>query len=125
MYLVDYGDRTYPSQILILFKFASFFPFLLQQQLKTLDFVSYCGGSLGLFLGFSAVSALELISFFTIRMIFSKPGKVDDSSNRNETVDSSAFKLLTVHGFKNCVSNKNSFAERYKSVALTMNLTKI
>jgi hypothetical protein len=53
-----------------LFKSAEFFPLILQQKLTALDFVSYCGGSLGLFLGFSAVSVIELVFFFTIRLIF-------------------------------------------------------
>jgi hypothetical protein len=54
----------------VLFKSAEFFPLILQQKLTTLDFVSQCGGSLGLFLGFSAVSVVELIFFFTMRLCF-------------------------------------------------------
>jgi hypothetical protein len=53
-----------------LFKSAEFFPLILQQKLTTLDFVSLCGGSLGLFLGFSAVSVVELVYFFTMRILF-------------------------------------------------------
>jgi acid-sensing ion channel, other len=64
------GGYGYASQIQVLFKSAEFFPLILQQKLTTLDFVSLCGGSLGLFLGISAVSVIELVYFFTIRLFF-------------------------------------------------------
>jgi hypothetical protein len=44
----------------------------IKQQLGNLDFVSYCGGSLGLFLGFSVLSAIEIIYYFTIRLFFKR-----------------------------------------------------
>jgi hypothetical protein len=68
--LSKFGGYGYASQIQVLFKSAEFFPLILQQKLTTLDFVSFCGGSLGLFLGFSALSVVELVYFFSMRLFF-------------------------------------------------------
>jgi hypothetical protein len=118
MYLVEYGDSTMPSQLLVFFESASFFPFLLQQNLENLDFLGYCGGSLGLFLGFSALSAIELVYFFTVRMILRKKAsnKVEEFTNLAQAkaadIASEAFKTSTIHGFKNCVNKQSPLSER-------------
>jgi uncharacterized membrane protein len=118
MYLVDYGDSAMPSQLLVFFKSASFFPFLLQQNLGLLDFLAYCGGFLGLFLGFSVLSAVELVYFFTVRMILRKKAsnRVEENTNSMQLsaadIATEVFKLSTIHGFKNCVNKQSPLAER-------------
>jgi uncharacterized membrane protein len=118
MYLVDYGDSTIPSQLLVFFKSSSFFPFLLQQNSGILDFLGCCGGSLGLFLGFSVLSAIELVYFFTVRMILRKKAsnRVEENSSsvqaRAADIATEAFKTSTIHGFKNCVNKQSPLGER-------------
>lgn len=113
--LVDYSDWTYGSLIQIFFKSPDFFPFTLQQQLTTLDFLSYCGGSLGLFLGFSFLSAVEVFYYFFLRVLFvNKRGKIGPASN--EAAGKSYFKEIfdesSIHGFKNCAEKESSKIER-------------
>jgi Amiloride-sensitive sodium channel len=115
--LVDYADLTYPSQLLVFFKSLNFYPFVLQQQLSVLDFVSYCGGSLGLFLGFSALSAIELIYFFTVKAfcIIRTRRKVKDSSSlqlKKKKVAVDVFKKSTIHGIKNIMNSNSPLVER-------------
>jgi hypothetical protein len=62
-------STTEASLLQVYFKSAEFSPQIVQQQLTTFDFVSYCGGSLGLFLGFSLLSAVELVYYFTLRIV--------------------------------------------------------
>ena len=55
-----------------------------KKQFDEFDFLSFVGGILGLFAGFSALSLVELIYWFTIRIVFSKFNiKVLPSSSRN------------------------------------------
>jgi hypothetical protein len=63
------GLGAYESAIEIYFNSASFFPLVYQQQLTAVDFASYCGGSLGLFLGFSVLSAVEIVYYFSVRIL--------------------------------------------------------
>jgi uncharacterized membrane protein len=118
MYLVEYGDSTMPSQLLVFFKSSSFYPFLLQQSLGFLDFLAYCGGSLGLFLGFSVLSAIELVFFFTARVIIVKKAsnKVEDISSSDEKtaidITVETFNASTIHGLKNCIDKQTPLPER-------------
>jgi hypothetical protein len=77
------------SHLEVFFKSPTFFPFILKQQLTFLDFVSYCGGILGLFLGFSMISIVEFVYYFTMRALCRKtrvirvePIAVDDQPSR-------------------------------------------
>jgi hypothetical protein len=69
IYEYSFKKVVYSGLIEIFFKSSNFFPIILQEQLTTLDFFSYCGGSLGLFLGFSAVSAIEIFYYLSLRII--------------------------------------------------------
>jgi hypothetical protein len=112
----DIDHKKWEENIRILFKTASFFPKVLQQQLTTIDFISYCGGSLGLFLGFSAVSSIEIVYYFTLRIICLKKqqAKVADISQESkksnyliESVENSS-----VHGCNQIVMEKRHWIER-------------
>jgi hypothetical protein len=92
---------------------------VLQQQLTTLDFVSYCGGSLGLFLGFSALSAVEIIYYLTIRWMCLKsrkrvePEQVEDRRPRNYLIE--FMENSSIHGFNQTAKGKRHFTERFSS----------
>jgi len=50
------------------FKDNEFIPLIRQQQFKLVDFLSLCGGLMGLFAGVSALSIIELLYFLTLRI---------------------------------------------------------
>lgn len=54
------------------FKKDSINHLIYKQQYDTVDLLSYAGGLLGLFAGFSFLSFIELIYWFTVRVIFWK-----------------------------------------------------
>jgi hypothetical protein len=117
LYLVDYADNSFMSQFLVFFKSVSFFPLILQKQLTLFDFVSYCGGSLGLFLGFSALSAVEILVHIFVRPFCRKvDNRVQDLTvTESETVEKTVTDVLggaTIHGFKNCANKSTSRLER-------------
>lgn len=115
------GLPYYGSHVQIFFKSAVFFPFVLQQQLTTLDFVSYCGGALGLFLGFSVLSGVEILFYISFRCMNqkSRDNKVQDSSSLSDQNSKkilkkiiNVFEKLSIHGFVNFANAKNSKFER-------------
>jgi Amiloride-sensitive sodium channel len=65
-------ERFRDSEVMIFYKTEKFNPFILKRKFTELDFISYTGGALGLFLGFSALSFVEIIYYFTIRICFEK-----------------------------------------------------
>jgi hypothetical protein len=91
-----------------------------QQQLTPLDFVSYCGGSLGLFLGFSALSAVELLYYFTLRLIFKRlrRNRVEDLSTDHDEQKKNYlvefFENSSVHGCNQVVMKDRSWFERFE-----------
>jgi hypothetical protein len=103
---------SHETKIEILFKNPNFLPSILQQQLSTLDFVSYCGGSLGLFLGFSVVSAVEIVYYLSIRLLFlrNQKKKVDSEfrpqEKRQKCYLMQVIENSSIHGF-NQFSAKN------------------
>jgi Amiloride-sensitive sodium channel len=66
------GTIDMSSEMTFQFKSESFNPLILKRQFTELDFISYTGGALGLFLGFSVLSFIEIIYYFTIRICFEK-----------------------------------------------------
>jgi hypothetical protein len=105
------------SQVLIYFKNPNFFPMVIQQQLTKLDFISYCGGSLGLFLGFSAMSAVELVYYFTLRLIFKRIGRNKvESISRVESNEGKQKLFRGIHGHVYCTRMQSNFDERTQLV---------
>jgi hypothetical protein len=103
----------------VFFKAPSFFPFILQQQMTTLDFVGYCGGSLGLFLGFSAVSAIEIVYYLSLRIICFKrqSNKISSSDRNNEAVKTKNYLVefvenSSIHGCNQIVMKRRHWIER-------------
>jgi hypothetical protein len=118
----DLGDMCYPNKLEVLFKSSSFYPLVRQQKLKIDEFSSYCGSCFGLFLGFSVLSAVELVYFFTIRLICFKrtSNRVGNSSEIAENFASEAFKQSTIHGLKNCVTKRSSQFDRLNGLVLLL-----
>jgi hypothetical protein len=105
----------------VLFISPQFFPFILQQQLTVIDFLSYCGGSLGLFLGFSLISAVELAYYFTLRVLCVKIQRnivepeesgVSDRVNQKDCM-ADIMESSTIHGFNQVAKEKRSYFERH------------
>jgi hypothetical protein len=107
------------SLVTILFKNPDFFPKVIQLQLSALDFLSYCGGSLGLFLGFSAMSAVEILYYFTLRLIMKRirSNKTADVVLMEEPVPKQNFVVeflsnSSIHGCNQIVMEGRRIIER-------------
>lgn len=59
----------------MLFKEPDFFPFIIRKQFGNLDYLSYIGGSLGLLVGISLLSLVEVIYYSTLHVLFVKKTK--------------------------------------------------
>jgi Amiloride-sensitive sodium channel len=116
--ILDYSTADgHLSQIKVIFKNSEFFPTILQEQLTVLDFISYCGGALGLFLGFSAMSAVEMIYYFTVRIAFDRAQKNkvailnsnDQDQQQNDNYFLDIMNNSSIHGFNQVViANRHS-----------------
>ena len=65
-----------------------------KRQFNWLDFFSYVGGILGLFAGFSALSFVEIIYWFTIRVMIKKISRKDTRVYPLMTAEGSNIKCL-------------------------------
>ena len=96
----------------IRYKSNAFSQLIRKQQFDTLDFLSFVGGILGLFAGFSLLSFIELIYWFTIRAVIGNCKRIDtkvypisetakSKSKVAQAVDSflSYFNESSIHGF--------------------------
>lgn len=71
------GFKRDQSRIIeVEFKKDEFYPTIKQRQFTEIDFLSYIGGTLGLFAGFSVLTVFELFSFFALRCGFDMIAKV-------------------------------------------------
>lgn len=61
--------RTKKSRLSIFFKEAQFLTSKRSELYGTTDFLANCGGLLGLFMGVSTLSIVEIIYFCTVRLI--------------------------------------------------------
>jgi hypothetical protein len=110
---------TWTGKLQIFFKSSNFFPFILQQKLTPLDLASYCGGSLGLFLGFSALSAVEFLYYLTLRLICMRRQRrrtatdfaKEEIQKKNLLVE--YLEYSTIHGFSQIGMKKRHFIERF------------
>jgi hypothetical protein len=119
----DFGGWGYASQIQVLFESSEFSPLVLRQKMTALDFISQCGGSLGLFLGFSALSAVEVVYFFTVRIFFKRMGRnrvtmIVTNKEATEDKKSSYFEEVmrssTIHGCNHAVSKEFHRLEKFE-----------
>jgi hypothetical protein len=115
----NFKDPLFSGLMQVIFKSVDFFPMIRQQQLTALDVVSYCGGSLGLFLGFSALSAIEIVYYLTLRSICVKRQqlKVSIATANNESIKKNYLaefsESSTVHGFNQVNMRSRHFIERF------------
>nr|XP_023021680.1 uncharacterized protein LOC111510056 [Leptinotarsa decemlineata] len=65
----DKDERLASSQLVIYFKSNRFIPYMRNELYGHLDFLANIGGLLGLFVGFSIVSLIEIIYFLSVRII--------------------------------------------------------
>ena len=52
-----------------MWKDAEYYALIRYQQFTVVDFLAYVGGILGLFAGISALSVVEFLYFFTLRLV--------------------------------------------------------
>lgn len=104
----------------IFFEDSGFYPFILQQQLTTLDFVSYCGGYLGLFMGISLISIIEIIYFFIVKFLFTRsqsmiaPQEEVEAEKDKESYFSEVIRNLSIHGFNWTTIKNQHILERFE-----------
>ncbi|CAO1403765.1 unnamed protein product [Diamesa tonsa] len=122
---------TQPVEIIIKFQKNEFFSVIRKKQFSKTDFISYCGGILGLFAGISVLSFIELIYYFTIRVVGDwKRSKVVPIANIEslqsfpkqaenkimktlKTYTLKYFKGTSIHGFNYSVDSTRSLFERF------------
>jgi hypothetical protein len=114
-------SNSYSSIIKICFENPDFFPLVHQQQLTMLGFVSNCGGSLGLFLGFSALSAVEIVYYLTLRLLClkSQHNKVR-SFDHNPQAERKNYlaeimETSSIHGLNQTSKKNRHFIERFSN----------
>ena len=80
----------------IKFKNNVFNQLVRKQQFDKLDFLSFVGGILGLFAGFSALSFVELIYWFTIRVLIVNCKKIDKKVHPIEVIAKKDSKIARI-----------------------------
>jgi Amiloride-sensitive sodium channel len=105
------------GEVIIFYKNDKFNPFILRRQFTELDFFSYTGGALGLFLGFSVLSFIEIIYYLTIRICFEKyrlrrvgVQGLTEVSRSNYVQD--YFASSSIHGMNHVIFKRRHFIER-------------
>ncbi|CAO1385947.1 unnamed protein product [Diamesa hyperborea] len=76
-YGMENSNDSYASQVKIYFKINQFFALKRSELFGVTEFLSTCGGLLGLFMGFSILSLIEFIYYMSIRWVLIKPELVD------------------------------------------------
>lgn len=92
------------------YKMSEVYNVVRKEQFDALDFLSFVGGILGLFAGFSALSFIELIYWFTFRIfIENKSSRVNPNIKIQKNLAKfeifceffkSYFKTSSIHGLK-------------------------
>ncbi|GJQ86100.1 hypothetical protein Trydic_g15256 [Trypoxylus dichotomus] len=62
------GVQEYRSLLNIHFKDAYYIPLQREEMFGAMDFIAYSGGLMGLFIGFSFISSVEIVYFLTLRI---------------------------------------------------------
>jgi Amiloride-sensitive sodium channel len=60
------------ADLWVQFKVSEFYPLIRRKHFTKIDIFSFVGGLLGLFLGFSVLSAIEILHFFCINVCFKR-----------------------------------------------------
>jgi Amiloride-sensitive sodium channel len=109
--------NTLGSEVTFQYKSESFNPYILKRQFTELDFFSYTGGALGLFLGFSVLSFIEIIYYFTIRICFEKyrlrrVGVLGQSDISGSNLIKDYLSSSSIHGMNQIVLKRRHLIER-------------
>lgn len=66
---MKFDTESHSSEVFFNFKENDIFTFIRKRQFTLIDFISSCGGILGLFAGISVLSIVELFYYFSIRIV--------------------------------------------------------
>ncbi|CRL07760.1 CLUMA_CG020714, isoform A [Clunio marinus] len=114
-------EDTPKSFISIRFKNEEFYPLVTSSFMSSIDIISYIGGYLGLFLGFSFLSLMEIIYYVFIKTTSDKSCRKSGKPNGNEEDSSNLFsafiKESSIHGLVYMNDRKLSFTERFIWIA--------
>jgi Amiloride-sensitive sodium channel len=118
------------SEISVFYKNEKFFPSILKRQCTETDVISYTGGALGLFLGFSVISLIEIVYYFTIRIFFERRRLKRIGVIRKQLFKKTSKNMLTnylmessIHGMSQTVFKRRHIIERvFWSVILIASL---
>lgn len=137
-----FQTNKHPSELIIRFKENDVFTFIRKRQFTTVDFLSSCGGILGLFAGISVLSIVELFYYFTIRIVINawmdwkkckvipiKSTSVEELPNTKLKDTKSVFRMIqnyitfvfkesSIHGCIYIVDPLKSWLERYLAIIL-------
>jgi Amiloride-sensitive sodium channel len=120
----DYRDYMNGSLVNVYFNSFEFFPHILQQQFTLIDFISYTGGALGLFLGFSVLSFVEILYYFSVRVVcfrltkrkVSSSGKMDGKKSKADKSRKfllSFYQNSSIHGLNQMSLSHRHVCERF------------
>lgn len=130
------GFKRYHSRIVqVEFVQDEFYPTIKQRQFTEINFLSYIGGTLGLFAGFSVLTVFEILSFFILRCcldLMEKLGRkkvkpIEVQRIRKYIIPSKTAKLLkvvpkfaysyvensSIHGINHAAQKNLSISERF------------
>lgn len=93
------GDRALNVGFQLQYKNSEVNQLIRKKQFTAVDFLSFVGGILGLFAGFSALSFVELIYWFGIRVFVRKFTKIDSKVHPIENVQAGKSKFVEIKEF--------------------------
>jgi Amiloride-sensitive sodium channel len=122
-----YYQGQLKTDLLLRFKESEFYPLFRRRHFTEIDIFSFVGGLLGLFLGFSVLSMVEILYFCVIKVCFKKTSQAYESSNMSWTTHGAGFNCLqfrcrfivdymresSVHGLAYIADKSKHFVERY------------
>lgn len=113
------------TELYVSFKESTFIPLVRSETSTTSDFIANCGGLLGLFMGVSVLSIVELIYFFTLRWFCkSKLQNADFGAMQTKPRTHSISSRLAIPPNKhNKLKRRFKFQTRDRNTAIGLNRT--
>ncbi|KAG5679881.1 hypothetical protein PVAND_009418 [Polypedilum vanderplanki] len=118
-----------PKHIYLKYKEASFPKFVRKQSFDFLTFLSFVGGLLGLFAGFSLLSAVELFYWFFVRIFIRKCNRkttivhpINEEIKKEPNIVKDFFKNSSIHGLSYAIDT-NLIEKLFWTFFVTFSIT--